>query len=190
MADGDRQLAAAAAGLSTAERVAGAAVLGLVIAVLVAAIWRAASEPRPVRDVDRIGRAVVSLAAGAAVTAAGCLAGFAVLQVRPWPVTGPAAVVAAGVVIGGIVTAVPAGHVPHWWAMTGLPPVLSLVALAAASGWPQLAGLVGLVALLAAARALPAPLHGAIQRRGQRARLGAWPFPLMSPVGPPPACTR
>jgi hypothetical protein len=184
MAGQYRQLAVAAAGLGTAQRVAAAAVLGLVIAVVLAGIWRMADKPQPRNPLNGLGQAVVGIGAGAAVAAAGCLAGFAVLQVQPWPLTGPVAVVAAYVVIRGLVAAMPAGEVPQWLAVAGLPPTLALVALAAARGWPQLAGLLGLAALLAAAWALPAPVHGAIQRRSRRAKLAALPFPLMLPTVP------
>lgn len=157
MAGESRQLAVAAAGLGTAQRVSGAVVLGLVIAALLLWIWRVADKPQPRNPLNGIGRAVVGIGAGVTVVAVGCLAGFAVLQVQPWPLTGPAAVVAACVVFRGLVAAMPAGQVPQWRAVAGLPPTLALLALAAARGWPQLAGLLGLAALLAAAWALPAP---------------------------------
>lgn len=143
---GQLNLVLAAARLGTAQRVGGAGVLGVVIAIVLAGIWRKVDVPHPSNPLDAIVWVPASVGAGVIVAAAGILAGFAWLQVRPLLLTVPAAVVAAFLT------------------------VRALVALAAAPGWLRLAGLLALGTLLATGWVLPAPVHDKIQRRGERAR--------------------
>jgi hypothetical protein len=102
---------------------------------------------------------------GAVVVAGVTLAGFAWLQVRPLPWTVLTAAVVTVRMLWALVAAIPVACARHWRASMGAAPVPALVALAAAPGWPRVAGLLSLATLLAASLVLPAPVHRALQRK-------------------------
>jgi hypothetical protein len=144
----------AAGEIDTIHRVAGVAVIGVGLAAVGAWIWIAVSRYRPPANnpFEALGREVLGEALGALVVASGTLGGFALLQVRPYLLAGAAALIMSYALVHGLTAALPAvERVPQWLAVSGVPVALVLVTLTTVPGWPRLAGLVLLPAILAMA---------------------------------------
>ncbi|WP_066370917.1 hypothetical protein [Herbidospora mongoliensis] len=124
---------------------------------------------------------VVGLVAGVVVVIAGCLAGFAVLRMRPLRVMVPVGTVAMVMTVYVYLAAVPGGRLHPL-------PVFALVAaivfaLLAMTALPptRVAGSLGLLGVLLASFLFGGFVHQAVQRHRDVAALAGLPVPLLIP---------
>lgn len=171
-----------------AGRIAGAAVLGAIVAAGVVGIWHISLQAERTSCTNPAGicpgPAFGGLIAGAAAVVIGTLAGFAMLRIRPLAASVPAGIIIACLTVRGVVAAVPGGGPPLVWALT---PVLAVgfalvTSAVLCTGRAQITVLCVLAVFIVTGLFVPKRIHDAVQSNQQRARLEALPFPMELPT--------
>jgi hypothetical protein len=167
------------------RRVLVAAAAGAVIGLAVAAIWQAAWRAANGSKALPIGPVLAGLSAGIVVLAAGSVVCLVLLNARPLVLTVPVGVVLTVIELDAAARAVPGGSPPSAWiiaAVTVLTPVVVL--MASIVGWRRITGVALIAAVLAGSAIAPAKVYAAIWARDLARQLAALPFPVMAPRVP------
>jgi hypothetical protein len=174
----------------TAWRAAGAGLVGAAVGAAVAGIWHAGSEAAGhacPATVDTLCFPV--LPAGEAVLGSGLVicavvfVGFLLLRVRLKRLTIPVGCVLCVVLIWAVGSGTGLGAPPPAWAAALVAGAgLTSLALLVESGRAQIAGVVAIVVVAAAAFTVPRLVHSRMQQDAREQQLAALGFPLLAPV--------